>query len=382
MQPSARRMVTIVVTTALTPLFLISIGFLTYDPLQVFHPVWSREPSLHPNMRWQAAGLIRHHPFDSVILGTSMMENTSANKASKLLGGRFANLSLTASDYVERAIVLDHLLRYRPVSKVIYSLDSVYMNSRRGYPPFPIETFDFLYDKNPFNDIRVYLNQHFATCLLHWSSNQDCIGRPGASLDRPNAWFGEPEHAARFGGLANWCSAREYYQIKDAREALRKSIARMAGGTAPSQQEIKQKLAQAVAYTETNLLRIVREHPETRFQLIFPPYFRALFAIWHQSMPDNSAIHVAVLRHLAEASRTLPNLSVHAFETADFLDEIANYKDLAHYREDYDSVILAAIAADRFRLTLENIDNYIAESVARAKKFNLHALYDALEHCQ
>ena len=40
-------------------------------------------------MRLQAAGVINNFDFDSVVFGSSMLENTSAKEASKKLGGNF-----------------------------------------------------------------------------------------------------------------------------------------------------------------------------------------------------------------------------------------------------------------------------------------------------
>lgn len=46
------------------------------------------------DMRMQARGLILYKDFDSAIIGTSMLENTSAKEANKKLGGNWINLSL------------------------------------------------------------------------------------------------------------------------------------------------------------------------------------------------------------------------------------------------------------------------------------------------
>lgn len=352
-----------------------------YDPLQLFHAHWGRPQTLHANMRLQAAGVMRHESFDSVVLGTSMMENTSADEAGRLLGGRFVNISLTASDYVERSIVLTDLLRRRRIEQVIYSLDSVYMNTRRGYPPFPMNTYDFLYDRNPFNDLRVYLNRHYLDCVRHWSDEPGCVGR-AVSLDRPNAWFGETEHASRFGGLAAWCRARDHYQIKDARALLSRAMRAIDSRETPENNEKAKIIRQALDYVDEHVMRVVRAHPTTRFHLVFPPYSRALFAIWHQSMPINSSIHQEVVRYLAMQASQTPNLVIHGFETESFLDDLANYKDLGHYRESIDSLILRAVAAGTHVLDAANVETYLAHAVARARAFDLQGLQDRLEQCR
>lgn len=382
MHRKARRLVGFYLFLAAIPLLLGFAAFYVYDPLQVYHAPWGRAPTLHGNMRLQAAGVIRRHPFDAVVLGTSMMENTSADEASALLGGKFVNLSLTAGDFFERSLVLDDLFRRRKIRQIVYSLDHIYINSRKGYPYYPLATFDFLYDRNPLNDIRVYLNVHFGQCLLKWSKDPSCTGSEVA-LNRPNAWFGQAEYATRFGGLAKWCEAGDNYQIRDAHKLIRNAVVDMTtdAGMHPPKSEVEQKVGLAIQYVDDYVIRQVRAHPDVHFYFIFPPYFRATYAIWHQARPVHSAIHLAVVRHFALLADELHNMDVFGFEDESFVDDLANYKDLGHYRETFDSQILESIAAKRHRLTGDNVESYIETATARAAQFNLRKLNGQLDAC-
>jgi hypothetical protein len=55
-------------------------------------------------MRQQAAGIINNYEFDSIILGTSMLENTSAKEAGEKLGGKFMNISLSGSNFTKEVL--------------------------------------------------------------------------------------------------------------------------------------------------------------------------------------------------------------------------------------------------------------------------------------
>ena len=96
---------------------------LVYDPLKLFHQPWKYKEYLQWDMRQQAAGIIKHWDFDSVILGTSIMECTSAKESSQKLGGKFVNISLSGSYFYERAIVLKYLLKHKKIKK--YSTHSI-----------------------------------------------------------------------------------------------------------------------------------------------------------------------------------------------------------------------------------------------------------------
>lgn len=378
----ARRMVRLFLLYAVLPPLCFGAVLFAYDPLALWHAPWGRAETLHKNMRFAAVGAMRRAPFDSALLGTSIMENMSANEASRILGGRFVNLSLTASDYVERRIAIDFLLDVRPVDQLVYSLDKVYLTARRGYATFPLPTWDFLYDGNRLNDARVYLNSHFLRCLSTWSQAPECIGRT-ASLDRPNAWADEPEHAVRFGGIDKWCAARTNYQVQDARRDLRKAMLRMRGAPDgdPPAPEVQAAVERAVAYVEDYVVSLVRRHPTTRFRMFFPPNSRAQFAIWHQSQPHFAAAHEAVIRHLAKRVGELPNLELHGFETEAFLDDIGNYKDFVHYAPRWDDWLLTAMRDGTHRLDAGNVDGYLAAARERALAYDLPGLLATLEQC-
>lgn len=382
MHRSARRVTRLFLLCAVLPPLCFGALLFAYDPLALWHAPWGREATLHKNMRFAAVGAMRRAPFESALLGTSIMENMSAAEASRVLGSRFANLSLTASDYVERRIAIDYLLDVRPVQQLVYSLDKVYLTARRGYTTFPLPTWDFLYDGNRLNDARVYLNGHFLRCLRGWSKAPECVGR-AADLDRPNAWADEPEHSLRFGGIDKWCAARTNYQVRDARNDLRKATLRLRGEPdgEPAPAEVAVVVARALAYVEENVVALVRRHPQTRFRMFFPPNSRAQFAIWHQSQPHFAAAHEAVIRLMAQRAGELPNLELHGFETEAFLDDIANYKDFVHYAPARDAWLLTAMRDGTHRLGPDNVEAYIAQARQRALGFDIAGLLATLEQC-
>lgn len=349
-------------------------AFYAYDPLMIFHAPWGRAPTLHESMRLQAAGIINNVDFDGVILGTSMMENTSGAEAGRLLGGRFVNLSITASDYFERGLVLRYLLRKRKVRTVIYSLD-MGVFGREGHPVFRPESFAFLYDLNPFNDFRAYATPNFVKCALRLSDEADCVGR-AASLDRPNAWYRMPEQAMRFGGLDNWFAAHNDWQVKAALASISADAGRVARGERDvvDEDERRQAVAGAIAYVERQVLSVVEANPETHFHLIFPPYSRIRFAQAWQLGRVGADTHEAVVRHLARRAGVLGNLSVYGFEDQDFLDDIAHYKDTAHYDEGIDEMILHSIASGAHRLSADTVETYLEQARGKAAAFDLVAL--------
>lgn len=68
--------------------------FYLLDPLQFFHRAERPDGPISDDMRAQAAGILNTFDINSIILGTSHLENTSAPEASAKLGGKFFNISI------------------------------------------------------------------------------------------------------------------------------------------------------------------------------------------------------------------------------------------------------------------------------------------------
>ncbi|HCJ51359.1 MAG TPA: hypothetical protein DHV67_05810 [Gallionella sp.] len=382
MEIKAKKWVLVYLILVLVPIIMLIGAFWAYDPLQLYHKPWGRPATFNTNMRIQAAGIIRNHDFDSIILGTSIMENYSSKEVGKRLSGNFVNISISAGDYFERARVLGFLFKIKNIRNVVYSLDSVYMNTRAGYSLFPYPTYEYLYDNNQLNDIRVYLNHFYIKCLSTWSADGDCVGFT-PDLNRPNAWSGDNENLRRFGGLDKWCAASGNYLMQDSIGKIRQAGQAVATGSVLrfTEEQVGQRVASALTYVDKYVIHFVKANPETRFYFVFPPYSRVQYAIWYQYRTINSFIHAAVLRHLAMEASRLPNMQVFGFENEAYSDDIANYMDIVHAHPDHDAYLLASLASGRGCLTLANVESYIEESKQKGLGYDLVGLGKKLDQC-
>ena len=349
-----------------------------YDPMQIFHKSYiQKDLYLHGNMRQQAAGIINNFEFDSIIIGTSMLENTSSFEASKILGENFVNISLSGSDFYERNFILDYVLRKKEIKTIIYSLDNMYIEQRKGHKSYSIETFDYLYDNNPFNDLKVYWNEKFFNCIIRLSNEIGCIGNK-KTLEYPNVWFTNKEHSDSFGGLDNWFKAKNNAQIKDAFSSIVSISQKIKKGEKISLNGIEEKIAKSKEYIDEYLLDNVKKYKDTKFVFVFPPYSRMLYAQWKQYYQLNYEIHKAIIRYLAQKSSEYKNLKIYGFEDNDFLDDIANYKDLSHYHQSINSMMLNNFKNDIGLLTSDNVENYIKISEEKALNYNVFEIADKI----
>ncbi len=335
------------------------------DPLQIYHA----NPALrfHGDMRVQAKGIIATNAANvsGIIIGTSMLENTDPRIAAQKLGGKWLNLSLSGGRGDERAIVLNYALRHLQLRHVVYSFDLTngYINAKVG-AKFP--KFDFLYDGNELNDIRIYLNEKFILCAIDpaW---RECSKT--AKLDKLTFWHTNKEHSARFGGWQNWVKNKNNVQLRDTFAQLQK----LPRATPYKPLADKSNLTQTQEFYERYFFDLAAQNPQTRFEVIVPTYSR----LWWRIQPaGQNARRLAVLRWFVERAGAFGNVRVYGFDDTEYADDIAHYRDETHYNIDMNARHLDAIAGGWGRLDAANIAGYIAQVNEKIAAYDLQKMID------
>ncbi len=352
-----------------------------YDPLQLFHKHWiGKKNTLISNMRQQVAGIINNYKFDSIILGTSMLANTSAKEASEKLGGDFINISIDGSNYYERSLVLKYALSRHSIQKVLFSLDdSLGGNKLVGHKVYTIDTFDYLYDDNALNDINAYINNKYLKCLLNFSDTRECIGIE-RDFDRPSAWYKSIFHSCRFGGLENWFKAKNSGQIKAAFKSISGTAKYVKNGKSRPVKNIEKNIIQSKKYIDITIMEYVKNYPCTEFILILPPYSRIKYAQWAQYNKPTFEIYKSMIYYLVEKSSEFENLKIFGWGNNSFVDDIANYKDTGHYEYIINSWMLDAINRNEGLLTKSNTDDYLDLFTQKALDFDLIGLGEKIDN--
>ncbi|WP_417916523.1 hypothetical protein [Candidatus Electronema sp. JC] len=386
--PAAHRRFCLGVLGTVGALFssLLLYGFL-FDPWQLFHQPWFRETVFINNARFQNAGLINSHEFDSAILGNSMAENFSAAEAGQELGGRFVNLSMAGSLFSERQIVLEHLLRKKNIKQVIISLDHLpFVRAGQYSQDLPPERFAFLYNRNPFDDFRLYFDIRLLRCWNFSRKNSCWEEIPGTarvkSLEELYQWF--PYYVKAFGGIKAWCG---WSKKSPPFKAFLDEIIRVADIVKQEKKDVWQEQFLAECRNnsrssfEQHLLPIVTAHPETEFLFFFPPYSRLWYAMQEQYYVSYYKSYQLFIEDVVRAAGNLPNVRIFGFDNQDFTADIANYKDQSHYHKDINAKLLRLMAEGRGLLRAENLDAYLQEIAGLAADYDLRAISAELQSC-
>lgn len=367
-----------IINTLLYPIpFIILIFGLIYiyDPLQIFHKPYFREATFFTDMRKQALGIIKHYEFDSYIIGTSMLENTDPIEAQEKLAdkGKWINISLSGSRFNERAMVMDYIFNNQNPKHIIYSLDGYMVMAENKNS----SDWDFLYNNNLIDDIRIYLNRKFITCAIKFSNREKCIGSMDNIYQITN-WIRDEWLRDRFGGFNNWIKNKHDHialqTLIDIKNGNLQNIYKKNIGDISIQKD----------YLQKHLIRFFRDYPNTKFSIIIPTYSRLFYRMQNieNYFNKNSEFFYTwekTLRYFITQSSNYKNVKVYGFDNLDYADNIANYRDINHYNKDMNSMQLDAIKNQTNILTPQNIDEYLKTMEQKIKAYDVEPFVDMLK---
>lgn len=335
-------------------LFIFFAFIFVKDPYNFFHKPWFHPDKMTNNMRVQNYGIIKFDNFDSIIIGTSMLENTSADEASQKLNAKFANLSMSAASYKEKYQVLQFAFKKKKIKRVILSFDYKFDDFTKVENTF----LDLYEHDNIFNRFQSYLNTKALTCIFQ---NLDCdyIER---NLDHPTAWYKSQWNARRFGGLDNWMKYKdEDYQIKDAIAFL----------LADRVNDYSADYKKIIDYHLAPLFK----HKDTEFDIIIPPYS----ILWWSKAPNSNPESLTPYQYLIEKAKSFENVRIYWFYDQDFISDISVYKDLTHYHQSINALMLDAIKDKRCIIDSDNYSKLFADFQQRIKAYNLDKIISRIK---
>ena len=307
------------------------------------------------NERSQNDGIIRHFDYDSMIIGTSMAENFKTSEAEGLFGGSFIKVPFAGGTYKEQNDNIAKAIKYNPNLKtVIRPLDYAYImddkdrvrNDLGSYP-------DYLYDNNPFNDVKYVFNKQilFDICLPMLDGAR--AGRTGGatSFDDYANWMADVEFGANV-VLADRTEYKEPEQIQ------------------PYVDEIEKLVHDNITQ---NVVELAKANPDVQFYYYLTPYSVA----WWGSQMELGTVErwIAAEEYAITLMLECDNIHLYSFNNEfDITTNLDNYSDECHHGDWINSQILGWLYSGTDKLTKENYEEYISVE----KEFYVNYDYSSL----
>ncbi len=280
--------------------------------------------------RYQNDGIVKHFDYDGLITGSSMTRNFKTTEFDALfqvhsvkvpfLGGTFREVN----ENLERAIEANQNIRY-----VIRSVDCSMLENDAD-ELFSEELPTYLYDRNPWNDVKYLFNlSTFMEGTVYDGLLWTLTGKKTTTFDEYMAGGSE----VKFGKQ----HILEDYERpgKDDYEPLQLNCESL----------------------EQNMIEVAKKNPQIEFYYFFPPYS----ILWFDSLVQKGQLEEELDMQKQATEMMLACNNIHLFGFFDAYDITENldlYSDIAHYSGEVNSWIMENMKENCHRLTNENYEEY------------------------
>ena len=324
-------------------LLLIAVLTAWLDPFFHYHAPLQGFYYALKNERAQNDGIVKQFDYDALITGSSITQNFKTSEMNELFDCHAVKTCFSGATYRELADLMDTALATHEIRYVVccatdvsgtFIQDKDYLQEAFDYPTY-------LYNDNPFDDINYLLNRDVLSEYVLPMLARRITGAPGGitDFDTYSAWSGQPY---TYGDLPVYLTDAIDKEVKQ--EAL----------TEEERVTVRENV-------EQNMIRIAREHPETVFCYFLPPFS---YVYWGDAYARGTARkQIEAEAYATGLLLSCENIRLYSFAAdADITFDASNYKDMTHYGEWINSLMLKAMAEDdaAYRITRENADAYIA----------------------
>ena len=297
------------VLLAVLAVLLGACGLLVFAVDPYFHyraPRTGRFAYALDNQRGQNDGIVRHFSYRALVTGSSMTENFKASDVERLWGLPTVKVPFAGASFRElRRIVQTAGAANRELELVIVGVDVNKLLMDRDWMRNDLGAFpDYLYDDNPFNDVKYLLNVGAIT-----ASVRGLFGPAGmrTTFDDYSRWHTEKTRYGAAAGLRRpdepvQSAAQQPFTVDDDRRARDNAVANFAP-----------------------MAKCTR-----RLLLFFTPYSELRMDCWRRE--GRYGRFMAAKRAFADEIRKIPNARLFDFsDDREIVDNPENYRDVDHY---------------------------------------------------
>lgn len=326
-------------------IFFILLGIINYiiDPSQQYrkatiYKIWYGGGSV--NERFINAGFAKNYDYDSIAIGSSMVENFLIKDLQRLMPNPI-KLCMSGGTTYEIKITLNTAFKYQKIKKVLLGLDLYALkgniNRENKNVKFPL----YLYDNNPINDMNYLFT--LDTFKKSWEVITEVKkGKESLLYDynHMNEWqYRHNDNEFNKEKVLEIWKKKEKYLIQEDWKfnKLRKSF-------------------------DVNILSIVKEHPETKFYIFYPPYSILVYSEWKVQGVFEDVVKIK--KYVYDTLVKYPNVELYDFQVAqEITTNLDYYRDSQHYHQKINSWIIDQMIDEKFQVNKNKIGKSIFGSL-------------------
>lgn len=287
--------------------------------------------------RYQNDGIVKHFDYDALITGNSMCENFKTSEMDALFGTNAIKVPFSGATEKELDTLNRTAIEYNDdIRMILMDVDYQHLIIEKDALTYDESDYPtFLYDNNPFNDVKYLFNKSIFKYSLEVLT-YTLAGNTTTSFDDYAFWDTPDVPYGRDIVLMTYRRAEPsdvVYTLTDEQAALVR------------------------ANIEQNVLETARANPQIEFYIFIPP-----FSMYYWDRLDRAGemeMQLAAEREAVALLLTCDNIHLYSFTDAfDLVQDMDQYKDYIHYNSKVNSWMLECMAAGEHRITRDNCEAY------------------------
>ena len=283
---------------------------------------------LYDQESYNNPGIARNYDYDTVVLGTSMVEMMNPSLIDECFGVNTVKLPMRGSFTSHMGYLLEHVFRFKPdLEMAILGIDAY---SLVGLPDNRDEIIEYLWNDDPFDDVQYLLNRDVLFVRIPRmirNIGKDTAGKRDAMYKWTDVVYSE----------ANVLATTVFQPQAEMKEA-------------------DYRIELAIENINRHLRPYIQAHPETKFKLYMPPYSAAY---WYSVTRMGISEQQYRLRALVcEMPLEFENVEIYDYSSCiEWIEELDQYFDYSHHSSVIsDRIVRAMAAGERRVMSVEDME--------------------------
>ena len=299
-----------------------------FDPFYHYHKPIKPLKAVLTQAEYQVIGTLRTFDYDSLIAGSSMAENYNNRWFDETFDCTAIKAVKPGANTSDLIYLLEAAYEEREIKNVFYTLDISALTTiiqkhfvNEGMPLY-------LYNKNPLDDVKYLFNKHVIFEDIPYMI--------------ANSFIGNYDEGDSF----NWAQYKEFGTLHY---------------TPTEEKQAEKTLDEYAHYVDFNLDKLenlVKEHPETKFYFMVPPYSSIW---WYEAyMCGDLELNFYALDQAFTRLLAYDNVEIHYFqEMEEIVSDLSLFMDTIHYHPDVNKTLVELIPSCEYKVTLDKKDEIL-----------------------
>ncbi len=331
-------------------LFLGLVNFMI-DPFQQY-----RKATLHKTIFMKEfylnAGLIKNYDYDSVVIGSSMIQNFKINNISKYLNfDKPIKLPISAGKINEHYTILKSAIKIKKVKNVLFGVDILSLRNSKNRLP------NYLYDYNLMNDYLYLISIDTLKRSLLYPFLHYTLSKKHPRLDYNLMFQWQHNHLE-----SDFNSTKVLHSFQNKTVDL------------DEDENQERLLNERTTNIDKYIVPLIKGNPKINFIFFYPPYSILKYKSLEQSQILNNFI--LTKKYLFKKLSEYKNVKLYDFQIVNSITtNLNNYRDPIHYHQKINTWMLKQIAENNYLTTKENINNYLEELRKQTKSYHIEKVF-------